>query len=305
MHSDNLIVKLNQFTWNSDEPQMWFRYKFALKITACCLLVSLLVIIYIAITDSRGTLDSLIYLGVAHLFVGLITMLMLGQVCFFWEMLKKVAPESDVHIGIEKVKRECVIYGLGVWAIVITIGVAISLSFAFFSGVVLALSGLVYSFVFAHKAGELFPSEFIYMLRMKVFHEKNQKTVNMNVGDQASSNQSLGFNPATGLPMVSGMLDSAGNPYGSVILQQSGTHGDVAQNIMSMDKIITQRNTFPHIDTSRFNPASGLPMMNDSFDINGNVFGTTSHFYDHQHHWYHHYHWNNYQSHDYHRWDNR
>lgn len=41
-------------------------------------------------------------------------------------------------------------------------------------------------------------------------------------------------------------------------------------------------------------------MMNDSFDINGNVFGTTSHFYDEPYHLddYHH-------SHDNHSWDDR
>ncbi|HBE6103539.1 TPA: hypothetical protein KMG89_004804 [Escherichia coli] len=80
--------------------------------------------------------------------------------------------------------------------------------------------------------------------------------------------------------MINDAFDAAGNPFGCDFLQSNriSTFFD---------------NSIDNISTG-FNSASGLPMVNESFDINGDVLGTTSHFYNDHHH-----------NHNSHSWDDR
>jgi hypothetical protein len=74
-----------------------------------------------------------------------------------------------------------------------------------------------------------------------------------------ASESSPAFNPTTGLMMGEG--DMMGQTFG----------GDINSGVMSGDD--TQ--TFGDNDCS-FNPANGLPMMDDVTDIHGNMVGTNS-----------------------------
>lgn len=68
------------------------------------------------------------------------------------------------------------------------------------------------------------------------------------------------FNPATGLMMV-GAVDTAGNSYGSDAF--SDWASDDGASMFDDNHNI-------------FNPANGLPMIDDATDIHGNIFGTNS-----------------------------
>lgn len=76
--------------------------------------------------------------------------------------------------------------------------------------------------------------------------------------DGGESNMDV--NPATGLMML-GDFDTSGNLYGLGTISSGGGSDD--------DSMFDDNH-------NSFNPANGLPMMDDSTDIHGNMFGTTS-----------------------------
>ncbi|MBJ9324967.1 hypothetical protein I5501_22420 [Citrobacter freundii] len=277
--SGQLIEKLNTFNWKDDRPRMWPSCKFGVQITVCCMILSLIVILPAVFVDFETYFIFLVYSSVVHFFTAIITVGELGEISSIQCVLMKIEPETDILSKLDQLKTRCILYACRLSLAIIAVSVGFELQFVLFSGAVFALSGAIFTCIFSYKVRKLFPREFI---RVVSFHMWGR----FRSYGKMSESDNRGFNPATGLPMISNSFDSAGNIYGSDFLQ-SNRKSTFSDN--HMDEI-----------SAGVNPASGLPMMNDTFDINGDVFGTTSHFYDDHHH----HNWDNHHSHYDTTWDN-
>lgn len=301
--SNQLIEKLDSINWESDNLRLSQYCKPPLKITAYCMLVSVFVMISTVIICDKISMGLLISLLVSHLFIGFFTTIALLQTSLLWGVIKKVAPESDVNLRIQKISKKCIVYSLGISLIIIAFLIIFELNFVFYSGVVFAIVGCILSVLFMFRVDACIPKEFICALNMKYLQSmgrlkpegmKQFSTAKISSQANAVSDDlavggreypfSHGINQATGFQMVNDLFKPTGNLHGSNPLQSNSmpTFSDSHINDIS----------------TGFNPASGLPMMNDTFDINGNVFGTTSSFYDEHHNW------DNHHSHYDTTWDN-
>ncbi|EFC1481711.1 hypothetical protein F2I39_22210 [Escherichia coli] len=274
-----LIEKLKTFNWKDDKPRIWPSCKFGVQITAYCISVSFFMTICAAIVYGESAMGLLVCLLAVHFLSAIITVGELGEISSIQRVLMKIEPETDILSKSEQLKTRCILYACRVSLAIIAVSVGFELQFVLFSGAVFALSGAIFTCIFSYKVRKLFPREFI---RVVSFHMWGR----FRSYGKMSESDNRGFNPATGLPMISNSFDSAGNIYGSDFLQ-SNRKSTFSDN--HMDEI-----------SAGVNPASGLPMMNDTFDINGDVFGTTSHFYDDHHH----HNWDNHHSHYDTTWDN-
>lgn len=291
--------KLNTFNWSTDRPRNWRCCKPGVKISAVCFIISLIMAVYVSVTDNGEFWISMFCLGGFCLFLGIITIFILWQTHLVLGILEDILPMSKLISEAKAIKKSMVVYGLCLGLSVIAIGVTVSYSFLFFSGCVFSITGLIFSVFFAFKIDGVLPKEFLYILRIKYLQNmgrlqpevmKQLSIEEVSSQINAVSNNSLvekrksffsgGVNPATGIPMINDAFDAAGNPFGCDFLQSNriSTFFD---------------NSIDNISTG-FNSASGLPMVNESFDINGDVLGTTSHFYNDHHH-----------NHNSHSWDDR
>ena len=301
--SNQLIEKLDSINWESDKLRLLQYCKPPLKITAYCMLLSVFVMISTVIIYDKISIGLLISLLVSHLFIGFFTTIALLQTSLLWGVIKKVAPDSDVNLRIQKISKKCIVYSLGISIIIVAFLIVFELNFAFYSGVVFAIVGCIFSVLFMFRVDACIPKEFICALNMKHLQsigrlkpEEMKQFSTAKIASQANAVSddlavggreypfSHGSIQATGLPMVNDLFKPTGNLNGSNPLQSN------SMTTFSDSHI----NDIP----TGFNPASGLLMMNDTFDINGDVFGTTSSFYDEHHNW------DNHHSHDRNTWDN-
>lgn len=275
--SGQLIEKLKTFNWKDDRPRVWPSCKFGVQITACCMMLSLIVVLPAVFINFERYFIFLVYTSIVHLFAAVITIGEVGEISSIQRVLMKVEPETDILSKSEQLRTRCVLYACRVSLVIIAVAVGVDLQFVLFSGAVFALSGAIFTCIFSYKVRRLFPRKFISVVSFHMWGGYRSY-------GKMSESDNREFSPVTGLPAISNSFDSAGNIYGSDFLQ------------------LNRMSTFSdnHIDdiSTGFNPASGLPMMNDTFDINGDVFGTTSHFYDDYHNW------DNHHSQDNSSWDN-
>ncbi|HAW0256329.1 TPA: hypothetical protein JLI63_004060 [Escherichia coli] len=301
--SNQLIEKLDLINFESDKLRLLQYCKPPLKITTYCMLLSVFVMISTVVIYDKISIGLLISLLVSHLFIGFFTTIALLQTSLLWGVIKKISPESDVNLRIKKISKKCIVYSLAVSLIIIAFLIVVELNVVFYSGVVFAIVGFIFSVLFMFRVDACIPKEFICALNMKHLQSmgrlkpeemKQFSTAKMASQANAVSDDlavgereypfSHGINQATGFPMVNDLFKPTGNLNGSNSLQSNSTPTFSDSHINDI--------------STGFNPASGLPMMNDTFDINGNVFGTTSSFYDEHHSW------DSHHSHDNNTWDN-
>ena len=301
--SNQLIEKLDSFNWKSDDLKLLQCCKLPFKITAYCMLVSFFVMILSVIIYEKLSIGLLISLLVSHFFVGFFSTLALLQTSLLWGVIKKIAPESNVNLRIQKLSKKYIVYGLGISLAIIVFLAVVELNFVFYSGVVCAGVSCILSVLFMFRADACIPREFIYALNMKCLQSvgrlkpeviKQFSTAKVSSQENTVSNNlvvggrkhlfSHEINSATKFPMVNDSFNSLENLCKRNPLQSNNMAAFYDNNINDI--------------STGVNPASGLPMMNDTFDINGDVFGTTSHFYDDYHNW------DNHHSQDNSSWDN-
>lgn len=206
--SNQLVGKLSSFNWEADKPRVWPCCKLALQITGYCISISFFIMICVAVVYGEKSIGLLIFFLIMHFFACIITVGVLGDVSFILAVLAKIEPDSDIFLEIERVKRKHIIYGLRTGLIAIAISVLANLFFISYSGVLMALSGGVFSCLFYYKVGKLIPAEFRFIV-----------SKHMPGGGRLSQNDtslpSRRINPATGLPMLNKSIDVAGNGFGS------------------------------------------------------------------------------------------
>ncbi|ENB4454606.1 hypothetical protein OM195_18385 [Escherichia albertii] len=289
------VEKLKTFNWKNDRPRIWSSCKFGVHITAYCISVSFFMTICAAQVYGENAMGLLICLLVAHFFTAAITIGELGEIYSIQHVFIKIEPETDIVSKSERLKNRCVLYACRVALVVIAVAVGFDLQFVLFSGAVFALSGAVFTCVFSYKVRKLYPRNFVRIVSFYLWRKQYSKEDTLR-----SSNN--GVNPITGLSITNNSFDTNGNIVGRVselydnyILFETGSVTSLPFENDSSTSLLLENSDFGMIN---FNPASGLPMMNDTVDLNGDVFGTTSHA--DQHHWddYHH-------NHDNHSWDDR
>lgn len=80
------------------------------------------------------------------------------------------------------------------------------------------------------------------------------------------------FNPATGLPMLDGLVDVGGNMYGVDDTATALSTMDAAVGVDMMDDSSLLSHAFD--SSPGINPASGLPMLDSAIDVGGNPYGS-------------------------------
>ncbi|HHC4767468.1 TPA: hypothetical protein ACN603_004003 [Escherichia albertii] len=292
-----LTEKLKTFNWKDDRPRIWPSCKFGVQITAYCVSVSFFMTICAALVYGGNVMGLLVCLLVVHFFSAIITIGELGEISSIQCVFMKIKSETDIVSRTERFKKQCVLYACRVSLVIIAVAVGFELQFVLFSGAVFALLGAVFTCVFSYKVRKLYPGNFVRIVSFYLWGKRYSKEDTLR-----SSNS--GVNPITGLSMTNNSFCTNGNVvgrasdlYDKYILFETGSVTSLPFENDSSTSLLLENSDFGMI---KFNPASGLPMMNDSFDINGDVFGTTSRFYDEPYHLddYHH-------SHDNHSWDDR
>lgn len=295
--SGQLIEKLNSFNWKDDKPRMWPSCKFGVQVTACSVFLSFFIIICATVVYGERAMGLLIGLLAVHFFSAAITIGELGEISSIWHVFMKIEPETDIILKSEQLKNRCVLYACRVALVVIAVAVGFELQFVLFSGAVFALSGVIFTCIFSYKVRKLYPGNFVRIVSFYLWGKRYSKGTTSRPSDN-------GVNPITGFSMANNSFNTNGNVVGRVsglyddhMSFESGSVTSLPFENDSATSSLLENNEFGIMN---FNPASGLPMMNDTIDINGDVFGTTSHFYDDQYHLddYHH-------SHDNHSWDDR
>lgn len=286
--TDNLIKRLDAFSWKKDKPKRWSCSKFAVQITISCLWVSFMMFVVSVWMGLKEIYELLMVIGIIlHVITGLITVFTLWHVA--WVVLKKIAPEADVCLRFELDKKKSIKHALITTLVIVAIGVVVNIKFVFLSGVVMAIVGCIYSVIFMCRVGKYFPIDFFYALKRKYLQETAIFNVEHSSGERTLKTLTeYGVNPANNSTDVNDNVFCMTSRFHDVHIPfENGT----------ATSFLLENN---ELESIKFNPASGLPMMNDSFDINGDVFGTTSRFYDEPYHLddYHH-------SHDNHSWDDR
>lgn len=294
--SGQLIEKLKTFNWKDDKPHMWPSCKFGVQATACCIMLSLIVILPAVFINFERCFIFLVYASIVHLFSAVITIGELGETSSIQHVFMKIEPETDIIQKSEQLKNRYVLYACRVALVVIAVSVGFDLQLALFSGAVFALSGAIFTCIFSYRVRKLYPGDFVRIVSFYLWRGRRSK------GDVPCPSNNM-INSATGLPMPNSTINSGGNIRGHVsdlynppILFES----DSARSLLFENDLATSlifENNIDELCLTKFNPASGLPMLNDSFDINGDAFGTISHFYDDYNHW------NDHHSHDNSTWD--
>lgn len=294
-----LVDKLKMFNWKADKPRIWPSCKFGVQVTTYCMSVSFFMTIWAAIVYGENAMGLLVCLLAVHFFAAIITVGELGEISSIQSILVKIEPDSDILSKSERLKTKYILYCLRVALVIIAIGVAVNLQVVLFSGAIFALSGAIFTCIFSYKVRKLFPIDFIKVVSFYMWGMRRSK------GDSSYSSN-LGVNPSNGLPVINSSFDTGGSLWRRV----SGLHdvhmpfeNDSVTSLPFENELATStsfllENNVDEFGAIKFNPASGLPMMNDTFDINGDVFGTTSHYYDDHHNW------DNHHSQDNSSWDN-
>ncbi|EPQ9786283.1 hypothetical protein ACUYWO_003904 [Escherichia coli] len=292
-----LTEKLKTFNWKDDRPRIWPSCKFGVQATACCMMLSLIVILPAVFINFERYFIFLVYASIVHLFSAVITIGELGETSSIQRVLIKIEPETDIFSKSEQFKKRCVLSACRVALVVIAVAVGVELQFVLFSGAAFALSGAIFTCIFSYKVRKLYPGNFVRIVSFYLWGKRYSKGNTSRPSDN-------GVNPITGFSMANNSFNMNGNVVGRVsglyddhMSFESGSVISLPFENDSATSSLLENNEFGIMN---FNPASGLPMMNDTIDINGDVFGTTSHFYDDQYHLddYHH-------SHDNHCWDDR
>ncbi|EHP1065161.1 hypothetical protein KNZ44_002112 [Escherichia coli] len=292
-----LTEKLKTFNWKDDRLRMWPGCKFGVQITACCISVSFFMTFCAALVYGENAMGLLVCLLVVHFFSAIITIGELGEISSIQHVFMKIEPETGIISKSEQLKKRCVLHACRVALVVIAVAVGVDLQFVFFSGAVFALSGAIFTCIFSYKVRKLYPGDFVRIVSFYLWGKRYSK-------GNTSYSSNNGANPITGFYMANNSFNTNGDVVGRVsglyddhMSFESGSVTSLPFENDSATSSLLENNEFGIMS---FNPASGLPMMNDTIDINGDVFGTTSHFYDDQYHLddYHH-------SHDNHSWDDR
>lgn len=205
--SGQLIEKLKTFNWKDDKPRMWPSCKFGVQATACCIMLSLIVILPAVFINFERYFIFLAYASIVHLFSAVITIGELGEISSIQRVLMKIEPETDIISKSGQLKNLYVLYACRVALVVIAVAVGFDLQFVLFSGAVFALFGVVFTFIFSYKVKKLYPGDFVRIASFNLWGERRSKD-----GTYCSSNN--GVNPATGLPMLNNTIDVGGNAWG-------------------------------------------------------------------------------------------
>lgn len=203
-----LTEKLKTFNWKDDRPRIWPSCKFGVQATACCMMLSLIVILPAVFINFERYFIFLVYASIVHLFSAAITIGELGEISSIQRVLMKIEPKTDIVSKSEQLKSRCVLYVCRVALVVIAVAVGVDLQFVLFSGAVFALSGVIFTCIFSYKVRKLYPSDFVRIVSFNLWGERCSK-------DDACCSSNNGFNPATGLPMLNNTIDVGGNAWGS------------------------------------------------------------------------------------------
>ncbi|TQO04765.1 UNVERIFIED_ORG: hypothetical protein FHU01_4351 [Citrobacter freundii] len=206
--SGQLVEKLKTFNWKDDKPRMWPSCKFGMQITACCMALSLLIILPAVFIDFEAYFIFFIYASIAHFFSAIITIGELGEISSIQRVLMKIEPDSDILSKSERLKVRCMLYAFRMSLVIIAVAVGGDLQFALFSGAVFALSGAIFTCIFSCKVRKLFPGDFVRIVSFYMWGGRRSK-------DNTSCSSNNWVNPASGLPMLNNTIDVGGNAWGS------------------------------------------------------------------------------------------
>lgn len=174
-----LIEKLKTFNWKDDRPRMWPSCKFGVQITACCMMLSIIVILPAVFINFERYFIFLVYASIVHLFAAVITIGELGEISSIRRVLMKVEPETDILSKSEQLRTRCILYACRVSLVIIAVAVGVDLQFVLFSGAVFALSGAIFTCIFSCKVRRLFPREFIKVISFYMWGGVVQKEVRL------------------------------------------------------------------------------------------------------------------------------
>lgn len=202
-----LTEKLKTFNWKDDKPRIWPSCKFGVQATACCMMLSLIVILPAVFINFERYFIFLVYVSIVHLFSAAITIGELGEISSIQHVFMKIEPETDILSKSEQLKTRCILYACRVSLVVIAVAVGFDLQFVLFSGAVFALSGVIFTCIFSYKVRKLYPGDFVRIASFNLWGERRSK-------DDTYCSSSNGVNPATGLPMLNNTIDVGGNAWG-------------------------------------------------------------------------------------------
>lgn len=204
-----LTEKLKTFNWKDDRPRIWPSCKFGVQAAACCMMLSLIVILPAVLINFEKYFIFLVYASIVHLFSAAITIGELGEISSIQRVLIKIETETDIISKSEQLKKRCVLYACRVALVIIAVAVGVDLQFFLFSGAVFALSGVIFTCIFSYKVKKLYPDDFVRIASFNLWGERRSED-----DTYCSRSRSNEVNPATGLPMLGGSIDVGGNAWG-------------------------------------------------------------------------------------------